>query len=195
MTRALFPSNQARARRGVFWLAVVVASLGLQGCASAVNGYYYGDRATGTSRVDLIEVNERATDALLLNAPLDASQPVLVATLVNIDRLSESSRLGRIFAEQIATRMVQRGLRVTEVKLRENLVLHREQGELLLSREVREVSQSHDAQAVVVGTYAVSATVLYISLKLVNPAGNQVIAAHNYAVPVDENVRSLLNGR
>ena len=34
---------------------------------------------------------------------------------------------------EIAGRMVQRGLRVTEVKLRDNLVLHREQGELLLS--------------------------------------------------------------
>lgn len=118
-----------------------------------------------------------------------------VATLVNVDRLNESSRLGRIFSEQIAGRMVQRGLRVTEVKLRDNLVLHREQGELLLSREVREVSQAQNAQAVVVGTYAVSASVVYISLKLVNPVGNQVIAAHNYAVPADENVRSLLAGR
>lgn len=66
--------------------------------------------------------------------------------------------------------MVQRGLRVTEVKLRDVLVLHREQGELLLSREVREVSQAQNAQAVVVGTYAVSASVVYISL-LVNPVG------------------------
>jgi len=178
------------------WSAAALVVLALQGCVTnAVNGYYYGDRGGGASRSDLIEVNDRATDALLLNAPLDASQPVLVATLVNVDRLNESSRLGRIFSEQIAGRMVQRGLRVTEVKLRDNLVLHRDQGELLLSREVREVSQAQNAQAVVVGTYAVSASVLFISLKLVNPAGNHVVAAHNYAVPVDENVRTLLVGR
>ncbi|RQO79988.1 FlgO family outer membrane protein [Acidovorax sp. FJL06] len=178
------------------WSAAALVVLALQGCVTnAVNGYYYGDRAGGAPRSDLIEVNDRATDALLLNAPLDASQPVLVATLVNVDRLNESSRLGRIFSEQIAGRMVQRGLRVTEVKLRDNLVLHRDQGELLLSREVREVSQAQNAQAVVVGTYAVSASVLFISLKLVNPAGNHVVAAHNYAVPVDENVRTLLVGR
>ena len=175
---------------------VVVSALALQGCTTnPVHSYYYGDRAGGMSRTDLIEVNERATDALLLNAALDAGQPLLVATLVNVDRLNESSRLGRIFSEQIAGRMVQRGLRVTEVKLRDNLVLHREQGELLLSREVREVSQAQNAQAVVVGTYAVSASVVYISLKLVNPVGNHVIAAHNYAVPVDENVRTLHAGR
>ena len=72
------------------------------------------------------------------------------------------------------------------------MALQRDQGELLLSREVREVSQSHDAQAVVVGTYAASASALYISLKLVTPVGNTVVAAHNYAVPMDENVRVLL---
>ena len=131
-------------------------------------------------------------DALLANAPLDAQHPVMVATLVQVDRLSESSRLGRIFSEQIAGRMVQRGVRVVELKLRDSVALQRDQGELLLSREVREVSQSHDAQAVVVGTYAASASALYISLKLVTPVGNTVVAAHNYAVPMDENVRVLL---
>lgn len=183
-------------RRAVRALAAACVAVALQGCAtSPMHSFYYGDRAGGVSRSDLIETNERATDALLQLAPLDARQPVLVATLVNVDRLTESSRLGRIFSEQIAGRMVHRGLRVTEVKLRENLLLQRDQGELLLSREVREVSQAQDAQAVVVGTYAVSTTVVYISLKLVNPVGNTVVAAHNYAVPMDENVRALLAGR
>ena len=183
-------------RRAVRWLAAACLALGLQGCVTnPMQSYYYGDRMGGMSRTNLIETNERATDALLQYAPLDANQPVLVATLVSVDRLTESSRLGRIFSEQIAGRMVHRGLRVTEVKLRENLLMQRDQGELLLSREVREVSQAQDAQAVVVGTYAVSNTVVYISLKLVNPVGNTVVAAHSYAVPMDDNVRALLAGR
>jgi len=174
--------------------AAVVASVA--GCAtSPMHSYYYGGAAGAFSPTNLIEVNERAADALLQTAPLDPRQPVLVATLVHVDRLNESSRLGRMFAEQIAARLVQRGLRVTEVKLRENLLLQHDQGELLLSREVREVSQAQDAQAVVVGTYAASTTVVYINLKLVNPVGNAVVAAHSYAVPMDENVRALLAGR
>jgi len=178
--------------RRALLLCASLAVLGLQGCAS----YYYGDRAgPGLLRADLIDANERAADALLQQVPLDPAQPVLVATLVNVDRLGESSRLGRIFSEQIAGRMVQRGLRVSEVKLRDSLLLQPGQGELLLSREAREVSQAQNAQAVVVGTYAVSATVLYISLKLVSPVGNTVLAAHNYALPVDDNVRTLLTGR
>ena len=120
---------------------------------------------------------------------------MLVSTLVNVDRLGESSRLGRLFTEQIASRFVQRGIPVTEVRLREQLSLQPGQGELLLSRELREVGQNHDAQAVVVGTYAVSGAMVYVSLKLVSPQGNQVVAATDYALPVDDNIRGLIHGR
>ena len=117
------------------------------------------------------------------------------ATLVSVEHLGESSRLGRMFSEQIASRVVQRGVPVAEVRLREQLALQPGQGELLLSRELREVSQNHDAQAVVVGTYAVSGAMVYVSLKLVSPQGNQVVAATDYALPVDDNLRGLLRGR
>lgn len=175
--------------------AAVVSSL--SGCASS---YYYGDNAGGAGgggsmRTSVIAANHHAADMLLQGAPLDREHAVLVATLVNVDRLNESSRLGRIFSEQIAGRLVQRGLLVTELKMRENVAMQREQGELLLSRELRDVSRAHDAQAVVVGTYAVSSTILYVSIKLVKPDGNMVVAAHNYAVPMDDNVRALLAGR
>jgi TolB-like protein len=174
----------------------LVTAFALQGCvAHGVHAYYYGDRLGGPQPVDIIALNERAADALLTSVPLDAQQPLLVATLVSVDRVNESSRLGRMFSEQLAGRLVQRGLRVSEVKLREALALNRDQGELFLSREVREVSQSQNAQAVLVGTYAVSPAVVYVSLKLVIPVGNQVVAAHNYSVPVDDNVRALLAGR
>ncbi|MCZ2406775.1 MAG: hypothetical protein LC097_08570 [Burkholderiales bacterium] len=166
-------------------------ALGLPGCA----GYYYGERGGAAVRTDVLQANYQAVDRLLETAPLDPRRSVLVATLVNVDRLQESSRLGRIFSEQIAGRLVQRGVPVAELRLREQLALHPGQGELLLSRELREVSQAHDAQAVVVGTYAVSGAMVYVSLKLVHPQGNQVVAASDYALALDENLRGLLQGR
>lgn len=195
-----FARGQLAAASGV---AVIATAALLSGCASS---YYYGDSAGGSGgagsfglgsapRTSIITANHAAVDMLLQTAPLDREHAVLVATLVNVDRLNESSRLGRIFSEQIAGRLVQRGYPVTELKLRDSVAMQREQGELLLSRELREVSRAHDAQAVVVGTYAVSATILYVSIKLVKPDGNMVVAAHNYAVPMDDNVRALLAGR
>ncbi|MDH4462472.1 FlgO family outer membrane protein [Acidovorax sp.] len=177
--------------------ACMATAVFMGGCAS----YYYGDSAGGARasggamRTSVIAANHHAADMLVQDAPLDRTQPVLVATLVNVDRLGESSRLGRIFSEQIAGRLVQRGLPVAELKLRDNVAMQRDQGELLLSRELRDVSRAHDAQAVVVGTYAVSASILYVSIKLVRPEGNVVVGAHNYAVPMDDNVRALLAGR
>lgn len=182
-------------KRGMLVAACLLGAAALSGCA----GYYYGEKYGPTLgsmlHPNMVEASYRATDALLQTVALDPVQPVVVTTLVNVDQSSESSRLGRIVAEQIAGRMVQRGLRVTELKLREPLVMRRDQGELLLSRELREVGQVHGAQAVVVGSYAVSARQLYISLKLVNPLGNAVVAAHDYAVPMDDDVRSLLAER
>ena len=68
------------------------------------------------------------------------------------------------------------------------------QGELLLSRELRDVGQLHAARAALVGTYAASAVQVFISLKLVRPEGSVVLAAQDYALAMDANVRALLRG-
>ena len=177
--------------RRVRHVSLCIAVLATSGCAQ----YYYGERGGVQVRTDVLQTNYEAADRLLQAAPLDPRRSVLVSTSVSVDRLNESSRLGRLFSEQIAGRLVQRGVPVTEVRLREQLALQPSQGELLLSRELREVSQAHDAQAVVVGTYAVSGAMVYVSLKIVNPQGNQVVAASDYALPVDDNIRGLLQGR
>ncbi len=141
---------------------------------------------------DLIKLNYRATDALLQGVALDPAQPVLVATLVDQEDLSESSRLGRLVSEHIGSRLSNKGVRVVELKLREQLFMKGGTGALLLSREVRDVSQAHSAQAVVVGTYTSSGQTLYLSLKLVKPEGNTVVSAHDYAMPLNANIKGLL---
>lgn len=184
-------------RRMLSAALVAVWIAALTGCAGFYYGESYGPTLSGLAQSNLLESSHRSADQLLQSAMpvLDPGQPLLVATLVNVDRLGESSRFGRIVSEQIAGRLVQRGARVVEVKLRDSVALHREQGELLLSREVREVSLAHQAQAVLVGTYAVSARHVYVSLKLVLPEGNMIVAAHNYTVAMDDDLRSLLAAR
>lgn len=166
--------------------ALAASALSLAGCAT------HNDRIA--VRTDLIEANYQAVDALLAGVRLSAGEPLLVATLVNLDVLNESSRLGRLFSEQLASRLTAHGHAVHELKLRENLFIQSE-GAMLLSREVRELTQSHRAQAVLVGTYASSRNMLYISLKIVVPTGNVVVASHDYAMPIDTNIRDLLQVR
>jgi TolB-like protein len=169
-----------------------VASLGglcVAGWAAMATGCASTDEGSGSR---LIAVNYRAVDALMQDVRLDDRQPLLVATLVDQEDLGESSRLGRLFSEHYASRLSQRGVRVVELKLREQLFMKQSAGALLLSREVRDLSQAHNAQAVVVGTYTSSGQTLYIGLKLVRPEGNTVVSAHDYALALNANLKGLL---
>ena len=121
-----------------------------------------------------------------------ASAPFVVATLVNIDQLEQSSTLGRLISEQVSSRLSQMGQQVVELKLRNGIYMKRNEGEFLLTREIKEVATAHRAQAVVLGTYAESASYIHVSLKLVNPANSMILAAHDYALPLDRQVRSML---
>ncbi|HRH73554.1 FlgO family outer membrane protein [Zoogloea sp.] len=121
--------------------------------------------------------------------------PFIIATLVNIDQLEQSSTLGRLISEQVASRMSQLGYGVLELKVRNGVYMKRNEGELLLTREIKEVASTHNAQAVIVGTYAESSTMVYVNLKVVNPASNIILAAYDYALPLDKQVHSLIRKR
>jgi TolB-like protein len=124
--------------------------------------------------------------------PFEKDVPVLISTLVNIDSLNRSSRFGRLISEQIATRLTQRGYNIVEMKLRTNVYIQEGTGELLLSRDVRELSKNYSAQVVVVGNYAVAAGYVYLTLKAVTVTDNRVISAVNYLLPLTENNKALL---
>ena len=182
--------------RRVMLAAAAGALVSVCGCAS----YYYGDAAaadaswTPRAPAALLQANQQAVDKLLEQAPMAPGARLLVATLVDVDRLGASSRFGRMSSEQIAGRLVQRGVPVVEARLRETLALEPGEGELLLSRQLREVSQAHQASMALVGTYAASPRQVYVSLKLVRPEGNVVVAAQDYAVPMTVEMRGLLSG-
>jgi TolB-like protein len=154
---------------------------------------------------EFIPANQRAADALieesrkwinhLQGRGLDWSAPIIIATLVNINALEESSGFGRMVAEQISGQFSRRGYSMLEMKFRENVYMKQDVGELLLTREIKQVATNHKAQAVIVGTYAESDRFVFVNLKLIRPADNIVIASHDYAVPVNRMVRSLLGRR
>lgn len=146
------------------------------------------------AKTELIKTNYAATDKLLksLKRPLDPALPLVVATLVNIDELTESSRLGRLISEQIGARLSAQNYRVIELKLRGDIFVKQTEGELLLSREVKNIMVNHKAQAVVVGTYSEAKNFLYLNLKIISVLDNIIIGAHDYVLPIDNNIRHLL---
>ncbi|WP_296000417.1 FlgO family outer membrane protein [Rugamonas sp.] len=141
-----------------------------------------------------IASNYAAADGLLtqLNGKLTADKPLIMATVVNIDALEQTSTLGRLVSEQISTRMAQGGLNMLEMKLRNSVYLKRNQGELMLTRELGEVAQSHNAQAIVVGSYAETSDMVFINIKVIQPNTNFVLAGQDYVLAKEGIVRSML---
>ena len=119
--------------------------------------------------------------------------PVLVATVVNVNNTSASAPLGRTLSEIYANQMAARGFHVKEVKLRTDLYVREGTGELMLSREMRDIARSQNASMVVVGTYSPAANFTYVSLKLVRTEDSRILAGYDYALPNDRDVTRLVN--
>ena len=118
---------------------------------------------------------------------LGPSSPLIVASFVNVDDLEESSSFGRMIAEQVASRFTQKGQPVIELKLRQNSIfMSKGKGEFMLSRDLREVSRTYNAAAVVVGTYAEWGDRLYVSARVVRPADNLILAAADAGIPMGD---------
>ena len=119
--------------------------------------------------------------------------PILVASFVNIDNLIQSSTLGRIISEQISSRLAQHGYKIIEMKLRqESVFIKKNEGEFMLSRDLKDLGIAHDVHAVLVGTYAVSKYLVYVSARVVRTEDSAVLVGHDYELPHDEITASLL---
>ncbi|HEY0587427.1 MAG TPA: FlgO family outer membrane protein [Pseudoduganella sp.] len=176
--------------------AALLLPLALAGCAWFSSKPPENDYAS-TSQNQFVGANYRAADSLLaqLNGRLAGDKPLIMATVVNIDALDQSSTLGRLVSEQVSTRLAQGGLRMLEMKLRTSVYMKRQQGEMMLTREVGEVAHNHNAQAVVVGSYGETNDAVFVNIKVVQPQTNQVMAATDYVLAKDSVVRSMLLGR
>ena len=120
------------------------------------------------------------------------SGPVLVATVVNVNDLTRSAPLGRTLSEQYASAMAAKGFNVKEIKLRGEIFVKEGAGELLLSREIKDIARSQNASLVLVGTYSAAANFTYVSLKLVRTEDGRIVRGHDYALPNDRDVQRLL---
>ncbi len=147
--------------------------------------------------VDLVNLGEEVADELVKHSfppliPKPPGQPVLIVSLLNNDNLEESSSFGRVLQDHIASRFVQQGYAVKEVKLRSNLLIRQGDGEFMLSRRLGEISTKQNAQAVVVGTYSLANRILYLSVRLVNPGDQMVRATWDARLCLDESSLQML---
>jgi TolB-like protein len=142
--------------------------------------------------------NYKAAEYLIENLPEETfrNSPLLVSSFVNIDDLNQSSTFGRMVSEQISSRFKQLGYTAVEMKLRTTIFIKEGSGEFLLSRELSDISTKHQAQAVVVGSYAVASDKVYLTVRVVNVTDSTILASYDYNIPMTHDVfKMLLKGK
>lgn len=127
--------------------------------------------------------------------PGHPDMPILVTTFVDNNDLQQTSRFGRIVQEHIASRLVQLGYTVREIKMASTLTIEPKSGETVLSRDLSQLSGEHQAQAILVGTLSRSESILYISARLINPVNNNILATDDYRLYMDDNILAMFGLR
>ena len=133
-------------------------------------------------------LTERANPPL---APLNPDLPILVTTFVDNNDLEKTSQFGRTMQEHIASRMVQLGYSIKEIKLGNRLLIEPRSGETILSRDLKKLSQTQKAQAILVGTVSYSNRTMYISSRLIDPVTANVIASDDYRLCMDDQILAM----
>ncbi|MCA1771528.1 MAG: hypothetical protein LC677_02390 [Halomonas sp.] len=168
---------------------VSLLALSLAGC-SALGG---SNTHKQVPEPDLPELTHRAAEQMVASNPdMTDYSPMIAATFVSIDNLNQSSTLGRISSELMASALGRQGMQVREVKMRDSLFIEESVGELILSRQVQRLSAQNDARSILMGTYAQGQDYVYVSARVVRSSDAMVLGSADFRLALNNNTRSLL---
>jgi len=178
-------------------IALIMAVVAVAGCDCPSSITVYDPRPLGWNRdADLIRTNYRAVDCLLRGRQADtANKRILVATVVDLDDVYDTSTFGRLTSELLASRLVHHGYAVVHMTIRRDDVVINPDGEFLLSRDMRDLVKDFNAAAILVSTYTPAVDKVYLSVKLANATDGALLAAVDYAIPRGQRTRALLRER
>ena len=143
---------------------------------------------------DLDDISYTAGDMLERNLLyyLDRTLPILSTSFVNLDNLKETSAFGRLVGVQVASRFSQHGYKMIDLRLSNGKVVVQERnGELVLSRDMKRINNSQDAQAILVGTYTIAGNRAFLSTRLVSTRDNTILSSYNFSIRMDDLLKAL----
>lgn len=184
--------NLMHIKRGA--LATAIAMV-LAGCGPQFTGHSgTSSDASRTRDANLVTHSYQAAENIVTSAhrQIVRDKPILVASLVNVSNLRQSSSFGRIVSEQLTSRLAQMGYETRELKLRSSFLVLSGTGELVLSRRLKDISQEQSAQAIITGVYAVAKKSVYVTLRLIGATDGRVISAYDYVLPLGPDTIALL---
>ncbi|MBS9777455.1 MAG: hypothetical protein KGV50_01710 [Gammaproteobacteria bacterium] len=179
------------------YLLLAMATAALSGCVAPD---IFNEQNSSKSKVssskdtNMITETHRAADKLTTQASYlqNELKPILITSVANISDLDSSSAFGLMISEQIGSRISQFGFPVVDLRTRKDIKIRENSGEFMLSRDLRKLSRQHAAGAVLVGTYAKGSNNVYVSVRLVRPDDNRVLASYDFGLPMGPDTRKML---
>lgn len=173
-------------KKPLFVSALLALTL-LAGCSS-----YYRYRSE-VKDDDLVEVSYAAVEQLLQNLkqPLPRGNLVVINSLVNVGDLGQTMPFGRIVSDQISSAMHRNGYRVMGMELPTEIFSKNEAGILELPEKTKEALNNVHANALVIGTYAAGRKNVYVSLRVVEIATQNIISSTDYSIPMGPDARAM----
>lgn len=158
----------------------------LSGCG-VYNQYHY------VKDSDLVEVSYDVTEQLLLNLkqPLPKGSLVVVNSLVNVNDLGQTLPFGRIVSDQLTSALSRSSYRVMGMELPTEIFAKNDAGILELPEKTKQALNDVHANALVLGTYAAGQKNVYVSLKIVELATQNVISSTDYSIPMGPDAKKM----
>lgn len=165
---------------------VVMLSVLILVAASGCSGISGLSWRASPEKIRLVQNSYTAADRLhsQLQGSGVAEYPMLAATFVNLNDFEESSALGRLLSEQVASRLSQSGYSVVEVQLRaDQLAVRPREGVFALSREIEALNMDVEAVSILVGTYVVVDRQIFVNARVLRTSDGVALASADFSLP------------
>jgi hypothetical protein len=169
-----------------FFLIASAAALPLGGCTistTAAGSSTMND--ADPAKVDVLgNLTYRAIDKLVAALPeLAMGKAVVVGSIVDVQEVDKSLPFGNLVADLARSRLVQKGVIVSEMRLRSAVMFDEKQGSITLANDRSALVPPPNAVAILTGTYAASDEMIYVSLKLITVSDARIVGAVDFAMP------------
>ncbi len=111
------------------------------------------------------------------------SSGLVVCTFVDINNLYKTSSFGRYVAGQLMNELQRYSFTVIDMRKNQSVVMQEKRGEFGLSRDPDEVSSSHEAGAMLTGTYLVGEREIIVNASIVDNRKGGLLASATVIFP------------
>lgn len=194
-------------------IAVLATALFASGCGNrfwedtketSVDTYNYVFDTAPTARayheeesIPIIEINYQAADVLYSNVgayELSKKSPVYVKKFTNQNDPSDNAIFGHVMTEQIADRLVQRGVMITagDPKPDAYFLPQGVDKEKYAKPPMGSLEHLPPRSAMLEGHYVIGDNYIYMTAKVIRLDDKAVVSGHNWTIPISDNVRQML---